>query len=52
LLNTVVDVYLGILTGEALLLALLTQAVWAVGLVVIGQLVLRTAVKRLVILGG
>ena len=51
-MNTVVDVYLGILTGEALFLTLLIQTAWAVGLVLVGQLVLRTAVKRLVILGG
>ena len=52
MLNTVVDVYLGVLTGTDLLLTLLLQAAWAVGLVLVGQVVLRTAVKRLVILGG
>ena len=52
MLNTVVEVYLGILPGTALWQALLTQLVWAVGLAVLGQIVLKTAVRRLVILGG
>lgn len=52
MLNTVVEVYLGILQGPALWQALLTQAVWAIGLAVVGQILLRTAVRRLVILGG
>jgi ABC-2 type transport system permease protein len=52
MLNTVVEVYLGVLQGPALWQALLVQAVWAVGMAVLGQLVLRTAVRRLVILGG
>lgn len=52
MVNTVVDVYLGDLAGRALLQALLFQALWAVALIVLGQLVLRAAVRRLVILGG
>jgi ABC-2 type transport system permease protein len=52
MLDTVVEIYLGILTGPALAQALLVQALWAVALVVAGQLLLRTAVRRLVILGG
>ena len=52
MLNTVVEVYLGILPGTALWQTLLTQLVWAVGLAVLGQIVLKTAVRRLVILGG
>ena len=52
MLNTVVEVYLGILQGPALWQALLLQAAWAVGLAVLGQAILRTAVRRLVILGG
>lgn len=52
MLNTVVEVYLGILPEPALGQALLMQAVWAVVLVVLGQVLLKTAVRRLVILGG
>ena len=52
MLNTVVEVYLGVLTGTALIQALLLQAFWAAGLIVIAQLILKTAVRRLVILGG
>ncbi len=52
MLNVVVEVYLGHLTGQALAQALLWQTAWAVGLYVTGQMVLRSAVKRLVILGG
>ncbi|MCP4415462.1 MAG: ABC transporter permease [Chloroflexi bacterium] len=52
MLNTVVEVYLGILQGPTLWQALLTQALWIVGLAVLGQILLRTAVRRLVILGG
>lgn len=52
MINTVVEVYLGLLDGRALIGALLMQALWAVGLIVVGQLVLRAGVRRLVILGG
>ncbi|MCP5094088.1 MAG: ABC transporter permease [Chloroflexi bacterium] len=52
LLNTVVEVYLGVLTGSELVSVLLIQLLWVVGLVVLGQVLLKTAVRRLVILGG
>lgn len=52
MLNTVVEVYLGVLSGPALLNALLAQALWAVGLIALGQWVLARGTKRLVILGG
>ena len=52
MLNTVVEVYLGTLTGPALVQALLAQALWAVGLVGLCQFVLARATRRLVILGG
>lgn len=52
MLNTVVEIYLGILQGPALWQALLMQAVWVIVLVIAGQLLLGTAVRRLVILGG
>jgi ABC-2 type transport system permease protein len=52
MLNTVVEVYLGALTGTELINALLAQIAWAVALVVVCQIVLRLGTKRLVILGG
>ena len=52
MVNTIIEVYLGVLTGPALLRALLGQALWVVILVVAGQLVLRAGVRRLVIQGG
>lgn len=52
MLNVVVEIYLGKLTGAALLQTLLLQTLWALGLFLVGQWGLRTAVKRLVILGG
>ncbi|HYN88967.1 MAG TPA: ABC-2 family transporter protein, partial [Ardenticatenaceae bacterium] len=51
-INTVVEVYLGLLQGPALLAALLGQALWIVILVAASQVVLRAGVRRLVILGG
>lgn len=50
--NVVIDVYLGVVTGPEVARALAMQALWAAGLVVACQLVLRLGVKRLVILGG
>ncbi len=52
MLNTVVEVYLGVLTGTALLETLVIELLWVLGMVVIAQAILRTAVRRLVILGG
>jgi ABC-2 type transport system permease protein len=52
LLNTVVEIYLGIVSGPALVKALLLQAAWALGLIVLVQAVLRFGLRRLVILGG
>ena len=52
MVNTVSEVYLGLLTGPALLQALLVQAAWALGLVLLCQWVLARAMHRLVILGG
>ncbi|WP_420631844.1 ABC transporter permease [Candidatus Leptofilum sp.] len=52
MLNTVMELYLGLLQGPALIQALLTQAAWVLILAVLGQMLLRTAVRRLVILGG
>jgi ABC-type uncharacterized transport system permease subunit len=48
----VVDVYLGLLTGPALLQALLLHLLWVVILATAGQVVLRAGVRQLVIQGG
>lgn len=52
MLNTVVEVYLGVLTTTELINALVAQVAWAVALVLVCQVVLRLGTKRLVILGG
>jgi ABC-2 type transport system permease protein len=52
MVNTTVEVYLGLLTGEALLAALATQALWAVALALAGHVILRRGVRKLVIQGG
>jgi ABC-2 type transport system permease protein len=50
--NAIVEVYLGLLSGPEILSALAGQALWIVGLVAAGQLLLRAGVRRLVIQGG
>ena len=50
--NTVIEIYLGILSGEEMIRALLGQFFWVIGLIFLGQIVLRIGVRRLVILGG
>jgi ABC-2 type transport system permease protein len=52
MVNTVVEVYLGVLSGPALAQALLVQAAWFVILAVLAQLAMRAGVRRLVIQGG
>jgi ABC-2 type transport system permease protein len=52
MVNTTVEVYLGLLAGPALIQALLTQFGWFILLTVIGHLALRAGVRRLVIQGG
>lgn len=52
MMNTVVELFLGVLHGPAMWQAVLMQAVWAVILILVSRLVLKTAVSRLVILGG
>jgi ABC-2 type transport system permease protein len=52
MVNTVVEIYLGVLPGPELLQALASQALWAITLIAAGQLLLRAGVRRLVILGG
>ena len=52
LFNTTVEIYLGILTGNELWLALLNQLLWIVILICLVALVLRAGVRHLVIQGG
>ncbi|MCB9108763.1 MAG: ABC-2 family transporter protein [Anaerolineales bacterium] len=52
MVNTVVEIYLGLLTGPALLHALLQQVLWLAILIIAGHLVLRAGLQRLVIQGG
>ena len=51
-INTIIEVYLGVLKGPALFQAVVMQILWIIGLVLAGQVVLRAGVKRLVIQGG
>lgn len=46
------DVYLGMLTGDALLGALMFQLAWAVGLMVAGRRLTSLAITRVVVQGG
>jgi ABC-2 type transport system permease protein len=52
MVNTVVEVYVGVLNGPQLVFALVKQATWAVLLIFLCQLTLRNGVRRLVIQGG
>jgi ABC-2 type transport system permease protein len=52
MVNTSVEIYLGLLTGPALIQALLVQLGWFILLTLISHLVLRAGVRRLVIQGG
>ncbi|MEN8171255.1 MAG: ABC-2 family transporter protein [Chloroflexota bacterium] len=52
MLNTVVEIYLNLVQGPDLIMALLYQLIWIAVLITSGQLILRSGVRRLVILGG
>jgi ABC-2 type transport system permease protein len=52
MVNTTIEVYLGVLTGPELARALLTQIAWIAILYLLSKLVLRAGVRRLVIQGG
>ena len=51
-MNTIIEIYVGSYSGNRLLEALLVQTLWALVLVVLAQIILARASKRLVILGG
>ena len=50
--NVVVEVYLGLVRGRDLLNAIGGQIAWLIILFILGQLVLRAGVRRLVVQGG
>lgn len=52
MINTIVEVYLGVISGSALLQALLVQALWFLALALLAKLLLRAGVRHLVIQGG
>ena len=52
MLNSVVEIYLGVLTGQGFFRMLLLQLFWVLALATLAHLSLRIAVKRLVLLGG
>jgi ABC-2 type transport system permease protein len=52
MVNTIVEIYLGVLTGSEIIRALAVQLLWVALLVGACQLVLRAGVRRLVIQGG
>jgi ABC-2 type transport system permease protein len=52
MLNTTIEIYLGLLTGAALGQALLLQIAWGAVLTLLCQLILRAGMRSLVIQGG
>ncbi len=52
MMNSTMEIYLGVLSGPDAILAILQQALWVLGLIAAGQVVLKLGVRRLVILGG
>ena len=51
-INTVIEVYLGVLRGPDLVRALGAQVLWFIVLTIACKLVLRAGVRHLVIQGG
>lgn len=52
MVNTVIEVYLGLVSGIDFIYSLGAQLMWAMILILIGQVILRAGIRRLVILGG
>lgn len=52
MVNTPIELYLGLLSGREVAIALAGQIFWFVSLLVLGNLALRAGVRRLVIQGG
>lgn len=51
-INTVIEVYFGLISGTELLAAYIYQILWILILFALGQIILRSGVKKLVIVGG
>jgi ABC-2 type transport system permease protein len=52
MVNTSVEVYLGVVGNDSLWNALMLQLVWFIALALVGQWVLRAGIRKLVIQGG
>jgi ABC-2 type transport system permease protein len=52
MVNTLIEVYLGLVAGRDLYIALFLQLAWTIMLILAGQIALRAGLRRLVILGG
>jgi ABC-2 type transport system permease protein len=52
MVNTVVEIYLGLVTGMPMLQALALQLAWALALMAAARLALRLGQRKLVIQGG
>jgi len=52
MVNSVVEIYLGVLSGPQIAVVLIKQAIWAVLLVLLCRLTLKFGMRRLVIHGG
>lgn len=52
MVNSTVEIYLGLLTGREIVLALATQLGWALLLALVAQLLLKIGMRHLVIQGG
>ena len=52
MVNTTIEIYLGLLVDSDLWIGLLWQLFWLVALAGVGQLVMRAGIRRLVIQGG
>jgi ABC-2 type transport system permease protein len=52
MVNTTIEIYLGVIEGWEIVFALILQGVWAVGMFLVGQFILRKGISRLVIVGG
>ncbi len=50
--NTVLEVYLGIMQPREIVMALSNQLIWVIILIFLGHVVMQAGIKRLVILGG
>lgn len=51
-INSVVEVYLGLVNGQELVMLILAQLAWIFLLIFVGMVILRAGVRRLEILGG